>query len=263
MARIPIKIFAIPSSELISTGTIASPYQKQDYLIGVTDKDIVTDAESGNEVIYLVPENFPDPIDTTNYPAGATRRDRWNVTRRTNAADNTRAAINLGSKLYFIQDSTSKKTFFDQYPTFEFYVNPENISITSQKLLTEIRTRRGWEIQHWGEAISELSVAGRSGGMHHASRSFGEAVEKLTDSTAWKRLDQLKQFYKADYALANKPQNRQLAMTYYDKLLIGYFKSFNGPDADAMNPYIVKYSFTFKVTDERQFPASITNVATV
>jgi len=128
---------------------------------------------------------------------------------------------------------------------FEFYVNPEKITPMYKKLVTEIRTRGGWDVQHWGEALPEIRVQGRSGGMHNIEKG-----KDVMQSTAWKRLMQLKKLYDTDHSITNKPEEFLLGFNFYDKFFIGYFTDFVGPEADRDHPYIVNYSFTFKVQQE-------------
>ena len=47
-----------------------------------------------------------------------------------------------------------------------------------------------------------------------------------------------------------------LGMNYFDRYFIGYFTDFNGPEAQAENPYIVEFSFTFKVQQELSINAA-------
>lgn len=165
---------------------------------------------------------------------------------------------------YFLKGSIPTRLIDDtDVPdVFEFLVNPNHITPVYRKLFTENRTRGGWEVQHWGEALTEIKVQGKSGGMHRdrtreIAPGEGEGVgqilganEDITQSTAWKRLNQLKKMYDADHALVNRDTTTLLGMNYYDRFFIGYFTDFTGPEADAESPYIVNYSFTFKVQAE-------------
>ena len=39
---------------------------------------------------------------------------------------------------------------------FEFYVSPQRIEPSFEKLQSETKTRGGWEIQHWGSRLTEV-----------------------------------------------------------------------------------------------------------
>lgn len=45
----------------------------------------------------------------------------------------------------------------------EMYLNPQNIDIKSQKIITQIRTKGGYMIQHWGEELDEITFQGHTG----------------------------------------------------------------------------------------------------
>lgn len=168
--------------------------------------------------------------------------------------------IKVGSEEFFIRKDDTAQVG-EVLDTFEFYINPQRITPTYRKLITETRTRGGWEVQHWGEALTEIRVTGKSGGMHRLDRTLPsdpgqvgqtlQEAESITDSLAWKRLMQLKKFYDEDHQIKNREDLIMLEMNYYDKTYIGYFVDFVGPEADAEVPYQVNYGFTFKVQEER------------
>ncbi len=45
----------------------------------------------------------------------------------------------------------------------EMYLNPQNIDIRSQKIITQMRTKGGYMIQHWGEELDEITFQGHTG----------------------------------------------------------------------------------------------------
>lgn len=45
----------------------------------------------------------------------------------------------------------------------EMYLNPQSIDIRSQKIITEMRTKGGYMIQHWGEELDEITFQGHTG----------------------------------------------------------------------------------------------------
>ena len=138
---------------------------------------------------------------------------------------------------------------------FQFLLNPQKINPEYKKLATKTRTRGGWEIQHWGNELSTLQVQGKTAGMHLirdgvATRPLN-TNENIMDSTAWKNLAQLRDIYQNDHAVKNKSELILLGINYLDKMLIGYFLDFNGPETDAEKPYLINYSFNFQVQEER------------
>ena len=73
-------------------------------------------------------------------------------------------------------------------------------------------------------------------------------LDTVVDSIAWKKLTQLKDIYYRNNAERNKEQ-KLLSINYYGDLYTGYFKDFKGPDSDAERPYLIDYSFVFKIVD--------------
>jgi hypothetical protein len=45
----------------------------------------------------------------------------------------------------------------------EMYINPQSLSIVERKLVKETRTKGGYIVQYWGEALPEISIQGTTG----------------------------------------------------------------------------------------------------
>lgn len=45
----------------------------------------------------------------------------------------------------------------------EMYINPQSLSISERKLVKETRTKGGYIIQYWGEALPEIDISGLTG----------------------------------------------------------------------------------------------------
>lgn len=45
----------------------------------------------------------------------------------------------------------------------EMYINPQSLSIVERKLTKETRTKSGYVIQYWGEALPEIDISGTTG----------------------------------------------------------------------------------------------------
>ena len=133
---------------------------------------------------------------------------------------------------------------------FEFYVSPQRIEPTWEKLQTEVRTRGGWEIQHWGTRLTEVQVTCKTGGMNKIDGEFMDLSQDITQSDAWKRVSKLRQIFLEDHARRNTQSSYKLGMYYMDKMFIGFFTRFSGPTLDVEKPYILDFSFAFKVEVE-------------
>jgi hypothetical protein len=137
---------------------------------------------------------------------------------------------------------------------FTFYINPQRVNLVASKRVTEILTRGGYEIQHWGNALTEIQVNGKTGALYKTSTGGipdPVATIDVTQSLAWKRLSQLRSLYDDDHAVKNQEALILLGMNYYDRFYTGYFTGFTGPSADAMNPYQIDFAFTLKVQKEQ------------
>lgn len=148
---------------------------------------------------------------------------------------------------FFIRNNTIKE---QDLKLFTFNLNPNHIVPSYRKITTEIKTRGGWEVQHWGNSLAELSVQGKSGGL------FTNIINKkadVTQSLAWKKLRELHQIYLNFNSKANTQYNTTLALSYRNMIYVGYFTGFDGPKANELNPLIVDYSFTFKIIEEVNF----------
>jgi hypothetical protein len=76
-----------------------------------------------------------------------------------------------------------------------------------------------------------------------------EKGETIMNSYAWKKVTDLRTIYEQDHKERNVTVKTLLGLTYYDAFYVGYFMDFNGPVADAEKPYIMTFSFTFKVQE--------------
>jgi len=240
-----------------------------DYLQGVTMGDVTTSST-------IDPDGTPrtrQVIDVRNAITGQTFA----------SYDNTLCEVYYDStaKTHFVQPLPGGNKFFIYDPSqdvalgsesnvFEFYVNPRHITPQYTKSRTQIRTLGGWEIQHWGNELTTLTVQGTSGGMHRVNEGgvnrglhIGDPhtlvgdkdamieQEGIRSSTAWKRLEQLRQIYQADHALRNVEQPALWSLEYQGRVYVGSFSAFTGPEEDADKPYMLAYSFAFVVEEEK------------
>ncbi len=189
------------------------------------------------------------------------------VKKETDTSANTeRYYVEISARKFYIAPTQLSTSNPQSIPdVFEFYVNPQHLTPNYRKLITEIRTRGGWEIQHWGDALTELKVTGKTGGLQRdatkaqnpgqrttdtTSAQTLSATQPITESTAWQRLLQLKTLYNTDHSNPNTQSLYKIGFNYYDKFFVGYFIDFIGPEADAMSPYVMDFSFTIKVEQE-------------
>lgn len=53
--------------------------------------------------------------------------------------------------------------FVPQFGVAQMFVNPENISYASKKLITKDRTKGGFTLQYWGEDLTTINISGTTG----------------------------------------------------------------------------------------------------
>ena len=229
------------------------------YIVGKNENDILTSkgAEGSNIIgtIDLNSQNFLKDISPTELinplPVFEEKDDDLNITR---------LLVYVGGDTLYIRRTQVEGIFTDPVPKiFDFYVNPQRISFNKQKLITEVRTRGGWDIQHWGEQLTEITVEGITGGLHKddtrssSPGGIGQTLlpgEDISKSSAWKSLRILRNIYDADHSKTRSSQLYKLGFSIFEDFYIGYFQSFNGPEIVADRPYIMTYSFVFKVEEK-------------
>ena len=54
--------------------------------------------------------------------------------------------------------------FVPEFGLVRMYVNPNSISYNHKKLISKDRTKGGYTLQYWGEDLSQLTIAGTTGG---------------------------------------------------------------------------------------------------
>lgn len=253
MQRVPIRLFRL-KQQTTDMAAVLPTLSDSAFARGVTTDSII---QGPTHEIRLSAAN----IQGLDIPAGQIDIVKQ-VSQDSDGHYYVNAPVSGGSKKVYIRDP-QKSTEDDIPSVFEFYVNPQNIQTNYRKIQTEVRTRGGWEVQHWGDQLTEVRVSGKSGGLHRDISknvnpgAVGQTLSRtqnVTESTAWKRLTQLKRLYDNDHARKTGDTDRiLLGMNYFDRFFIGYFVEFQGPNATAENPFIVDYSFTFKVQRETSY----------
>jgi len=247
--RLPIIIYKIPISQ-VSDLNKQFTKPSSNYLINIYDINITTDFDSDNtnnisKKIFITDDNFTPSENIQNsggwYEVFYNGEDSY---------------IKFRGSIYYIPKTSTDLSSLNSQEIYEFYVKPDRITPSFKKLQTVIRTLGGWETQHWGNQLVELSVEGKTGGLHLVTKegSTGEkrvlnSQEGIMDSIAWKKLVSLRKIYEEDQNRRNKQAEYLLGLSYLDGLYIGYFIDFTGPIPEADKPYIMNYRFSFKVQE--------------
>lgn len=251
--RVPLKIYKLKIETVQKIDNFIEPeFTANQYLLNKDTSNIFID-NSGTKVISVNINNLPpNTIDSStsvfDFPSS------YEVYED----DYGNSFIELQNSRIYIQDPSLQQTVLNESQViFEFYLNPENITPNFKKLITEIRTRGGWEIQHWGQALTDIKVTGRSGAMIKKIVNNQEVPltdsDSVEDSIAWKKLTELSSLYTRDHLVKNKPVEYLLGLSVYDSFYVGYFTDFTGPILESTQPYIVSYSFNFKAQNTIKF----------
>ena len=242
----PMIIYSIPIRNL---NTFNQNNQKlaSNYLIGISDIDIHP-SKLDPKIIQVEVEGGNFPINDNIQASGT-----YTVQYETNGGPliPTPYIIVNSTKYYIYSNRIREAAQLKAESTilFTFYRNPERITPKYEKLQTVVRTLGGWETQHWGNQLVELSIDAKTGGLHTSNSQPLTSAQTITDSDAWQKLVILRNIYEKDQSRRNKQPISLLGLSYLNDLYIGYFTGFNGPTPDAERPYIMDFSFTFKVQE--------------
>lgn len=150
---------------------------------------------------------------------------------------------------FYIRDSNDTSDNIPTPQVFTFHINPSRLSPSYRKLISEVRTRGGWSIQHWGNALSDLKIEGKTGSFIDPDTLSLEDYD-ITKSIAWTKIKELKDLYYKNNQVPTTAQDVNFALNFYDKLYLGYFTEFTGPEAEENSPFIMTYGFNFRVIQE-------------
>ena len=268
--RIPFTIYRLRSqdSSVEQQQNISPTIEAYQYLVGVSEDDINRknadpypnkDNWMSLGTIFLTKANF---IDSSTIPDTALIHDipvyEFYINKETGW--DVLLLVTINSENYYIKRTQLDEGVLDPVPDqFEFYVNPQRLQINKEKLVSEVRTRGGWDVQHWGEKLTTITVDGITGGLHRdiAKSSkpgeIGQTIDKdkgIDSSTAWKKLRILNAIYDADHGKTPAKKLYRLAFSIFEDYYIGYFSNFTGPEIVADKPYLMTFSFVFKVEEK-------------
>jgi hypothetical protein len=173
--------------------------------------------------------------------------------------------MNGNEKILIITPDQEKKTTYT--PVFTFRVNPTHIEVKKSKLFTKLRTRGGFEFQHWGPDITEISLEGTTGNLMPnwvGTRFTNIGGIKIPIPTDWKRpdismgaptienSDAMKAFRELDSWLNNdqdesmiKAKSR-LALSYRGQIFVGHIANFSYEERGDQ-PFQIYYNMQFLV----------------
>lgn len=257
MARELLELFEIETSPFrkLETGTITV---------------LPTEQSVGTTISFTTKEVFiPDPVNnpTNIYDVFRDGKFRYIVRGEKDTPQNRFYIVDPKSGVTDAELSTAKDPF-------RFLLNPQNIAVNKSKLVTEFRTRRGYEIQHWGPQISEITwtgvvplmkfpIAGKpsiptiTGRQTQVFTDKGYSVTEnaakddidITLTEGYKFFQELQDLYDKDQNFESSGERRKiLALKYRRSIYIGYLRDFSWTEA-AEKPRLINYSITFRVQE--------------
>ena len=146
---------------------------------------------------------------------------------------------------------------------FTFRVNPNHLNIQKKKLFTKIRTKGGFEFQHWGADISEIALEGVTGNIRASGIGLRDinlgvtsvpvpvdrALEEFPNeqnSSAYKTFRALEKLYEDDQNDNMITNNIRLALEYRKRIYVGHLSQFSYTEI-ADKPFMFEYKLTFLV----------------
>jgi hypothetical protein len=132
--------------------------------------------------------------------------------------------------------------------TLVMHVNPSNLQETYNQKIERFQTRGGWQEQHWGQDLTELSGEGSTGAFMNIYTGLSSVIRQRT--IAWDRYRDLHDLYLHNGSVYDPFGNIVLqghVMVLYDRgTYIGTFRSFEVAETDD-SPFAFKINWAFKI----------------
>lgn len=128
------------------------------------------------------------------------------------------------------------------------HVNPQNLNEAFNQKVERFQTRGGYQEQHWGQELSEISADGNTGAFMNIYTGLTSVLRHRT--IAWDRYRDLHDLYLNNGSVYDPFGNIVLqgnVMLMYDLgTYLGTFRSFEVEETDD-SPFAFKVSWSFKV----------------
>lgn len=132
--------------------------------------------------------------------------------------------------------------------TLVMHINPASFQETFNQKIERFQTRGGFQEQHWGQELTEISADGSTGAFMNIYTGLSSVVRQRT--IAWDRYRDLYDLYKHNGSVYDPFGNIVLQghiMLMYDRgTYIGSFRTFDVTETDD-SPFAFKIGWTFKV----------------
>lgn len=132
--------------------------------------------------------------------------------------------------------------------TLVMHVNPANFQESYTQKVERFQTRGGWQEQHWGQDLTEISADGSTGAFMNIYTGLSSVVRQRT--IAWDRYRDLHDLYLHNGSVYDPFGNIVLqghVMILYDRgTYLGTFRSFEVEETDD-SPFAFTINWSFKV----------------
>jgi len=131
------------------------------------------------------------------------------------------------------------------------HVNPTSLSFSYTKIIERFQTKGGWQEQHFGDQMSEISADVTSGGFVNVDT--GMAVQNRRDTIAYEKFQHLVELFHNNglvfYTRGNVQYRGRIRLMFEGGIYDGSFRSLNINET-ASSPFQFTADFSFRVEKE-------------
>lgn len=132
------------------------------------------------------------------------------------------------------------------------HVNPSNLSLSYTKSIERFQTRGGWQEQHFGESLTNISASGSTGAFINVDT--GLAVARRRDTIAYEKYLHLLDLFHNNGLVYDNFGNVQyrgrVRMMFEGGIYDGAFRNFSVKESSDSTPFAFTFDFTFSVERE-------------
>jgi len=127
-------------------------------------------------------------------------------------------------------------------PVVSLLVNPQNIKVDKKVIFNKMQTKGGFVVQFWGPDLPTVTVTSKTGSF--AINKSMLRVFQVLKTHVYDRRFSTRQPFKGMPIIT---------MIWDQQVYEGFFQNFNY-SLDAMEPYVINYTFTFTITNQLAVP---------
>lgn len=131
------------------------------------------------------------------------------------------------------------------------HVNPTSLQLQYNKTIERFQTRGGWQEQHFGDTLTDISAEIVSGGFVNVET--GLAVSNRRDTIAYEKFNHLVELFHNNGLVYDTRGNVQyrgrIRMIFEGGVYDGSFRSF-GISEDSNQPFMITGDFAFRAEKE-------------